>query len=89
MQPTYNSRQPAATPSPNPWQLGPTASKIARWVFGLGFFSATSFLIAIVAAGHVLVGRWQQADALVGTPSVDDEIDASSPDEAQQTGKRP
>jgi hypothetical protein len=69
MQPTYNRpAQPASAPA-NPWQLGPTASKIARWVFGLGFFSLHLGIFLIAGLTLLMINLYRSPDDLwVGGP---------------------
>jgi hypothetical protein len=65
MQPTYNTPSTQA----NPWQLGPTASKIARWVFGLGFFSVHLGIFLIVGLTLLMINLYTSPDDLwVGGP---------------------
>jgi hypothetical protein len=65
MQPTYNSPPAQA----NPWQLGPTASKIARWVFGLGFFSVHLGIFLIAGLALLMLNLYRSPDDLwVGGP---------------------
>jgi hypothetical protein len=65
MQPTYNPAPPQA----NPWQLGPTASRIARWVFGLGFFSVHLGIFLIGGLGLLMLNLYRSPDDLwVGGP---------------------
>lgn len=65
MQPTYNASPTQA----NPWQLGPTASKIARWVFGLGFFSVHLGIFLIGGLALLMFNLYRSPDDLwVGGP---------------------
>jgi TRAP-type C4-dicarboxylate transport system permease small subunit len=49
------------------------------WLLGLIAFATVSLLVALAALRHALARRWHQAEALVGTPSVGEEIDSATP----------
>lgn len=51
------------------------------WLIGLISFAAISFFVAGAAARHAFARRWKDAEALVGTPSVREEIESSAPDQ--------
>lgn len=60
--------QPSARNS-NPWQLGPSASRLARWVFGLGFFSVHLGIFLIGGLALLMVNLYREPDDLwVGGP---------------------
>ncbi len=49
------------------------------WLVGLVAFAGVSVVIALAAVRHAIAGRWSEAEALVGTPSVSEEIETSGP----------
>ena len=50
------------------------------WLVGLMSFAAISIFVAAAAARHAFARRWRDAEALVGTPSIREEIESSSPE---------
>ncbi len=53
----------------NPWQLGPSASRLARWVFGLGFFSVHLGIFLIGGLTLLMINLYRSPDDLwVGGP---------------------
>ncbi|MCC6705835.1 MAG: hypothetical protein IT334_13230 [Thermomicrobiales bacterium] len=62
------------TPQPrqqNPWQLGPTAGRLARWIFGLGFFSVHLGVFLIGGLTLLMINLYQSPDDLwAGGPLV-------------------
>jgi hypothetical protein len=67
MQSTWN--QPSR--NANPWQLGPSASRLARWVFGLGFFSVHLGVFLIGGLALLMLNLYRSPDDLwVGGPLI-------------------
>ncbi|MEZ4497634.1 MAG: 2TM domain-containing protein [Thermomicrobiales bacterium] len=62
------------TPPPrsqNPWQLGPSAARMARWVFGLGFFSVHLGIYLIGGLTLLMINLYRSPDDLwVGGPLI-------------------
>ncbi|CAN5506870.1 hypothetical protein BH09CHL1_BH09CHL1_33490 [soil metagenome] len=64
MQSTYQS-------NPHPWQIGPSASRVLRWIFGFGFFSVHLGIYLIGGLSLLMVNLYRSPDDLwVGGPLV-------------------
>lgn len=64
MQSTYPSND-------HPWQIGPTASRILRWIFGFGFFSLHLGIYLIGGLTLLMINLYRSPDDLwVGGPLV-------------------
>jgi hypothetical protein len=62
MQSTYPSNE-------HPWQIGPTASRVLRWIFGFGFFSVHLGIYLIGGLTLLMVNLYRSPDDLwVGGP---------------------
>jgi len=64
MQSSYQSSQ-------HPWQIGPTASRVLRWIFGFGFFSVHLGIYLIGGLTLLMINLYRSPDDLwVGGPLV-------------------
>lgn len=64
MQTTYQ-------PNPHPWQIGPSASRALRWIFGFGFFSVHLGIYLIGGLTLLMINLYRSPDDLwVGGPLV-------------------
>jgi hypothetical protein len=62
MQSTYPSND-------HPWQIGPTASRVLRWIFGFGFFSVHLGIYLIGGLTLLMINLYRSPDDLwVGGP---------------------
>lgn len=65
MQSTYPSN------NDHPWQIGPTASRVLRWIFGFGFFSVHLGIYLIGGLTLLMINLYRSPDDLwVGGPLV-------------------
>lgn len=64
MQSSYQTSQ-------HPWQIGPTASRVLRWIFGFGFFSVHLGIYLIGGLTLLMINLYRSPDDLwVGGPLV-------------------
>jgi cytoskeletal protein RodZ len=65
------STLPPPTHNPNPWQLGPSASRFARWIFGLGFFAVHLGIFLIGGLALLMFNLYRSPDDLwIGGPLI-------------------